>query len=205
MSLWVVREQLWERGIEAAVAAYYAWRLEATKEPRSDSLGLFAIGGTMGISRALPDKALTDKDEEVELPTFELGQGFPVPSFLGGDKAVERSLAEEPPAVAGGKGSSRDYRGGGKAKGGGQQPPLPPCLQKLADGKKWDPHGELFPRGGHMPLMVWVGFEGRRSPEARARRRAKAEKKYRERHPEEGKGGKGGKSDQDRGGGWWWW
>ena len=36
-------------------------------------------------------------------------------------------------------------------------PSMPPCRQKLIDFKMFDPHGQYFKRGGHMPLMVFFG------------------------------------------------
>ena len=36
-------------------------------------------------------------------------------------------------------------------------PSMPPCRQKLIDLKMFDPHEQYFKRGGHMPLMCFLG------------------------------------------------
>ena len=47
-------------------------------------------------------------------------------------------------------------------------PSMPPCRQKLIDFKMFDPHKQYFKRGGHMPLMCFLGAiasnVGQRSP-----------------------------------------
>ena len=58
-------------------------------------------------------------------------------------------------------------------------PSMPPCRQKLIDINKFDPHLEYFKRGGHMPLMVFVGGHNqqRRTKLACERRHRRAEER----------------------------
>ena len=58
-------------------------------------------------------------------------------------------------------------------------PSMPPCRQKLIDIKMFDPHSQYFKRGGHMPLMVFVGSHNqqRRTKGACERRERRAERR----------------------------
>ena len=62
---------------------------------------------------------------------------------------------------------------------------LPPCIQKLVEMQKFDPTSSLWPRGAHMPIMVYMGGPSRRSADARARRAKRADERgwnYERRH-----------------------
>lgn len=82
-------------------------------------------------------------------------------------------------------------------------PTMPGIKQKLITKMQFDPENELFKRGAHMPLMIFVGnnCDTRRTPEAHARRGAAAAK----RGWGKGKGkGKSGETDSGaRGSGRW--
>jgi hypothetical protein len=56
-------------------------------------------------------------------------------------------------------------------------PQMPICSQQLVRQDKFDPEQACFPRGAHMPLMVFIGEKGRtrRSAEGRGRRTEKQE------------------------------
>ena len=58
-------------------------------------------------------------------------------------------------------------------------PSMPPCRQKLIDIKMFDPQSQYFKRGGHMPLMVFVGGHNqqRRTKVACERRHRRAEER----------------------------
>ena len=49
-------------------------------------------------------------------------------------------------------------------------PSMPPCRQKLIDIKMFDPHRQYFKRGGHMPLMVFVGKHNQQRRTGRLRK-----------------------------------
>ena len=58
-------------------------------------------------------------------------------------------------------------------------PSMPPCRQKLIDINKFDPRLQYFKRGGHMPLMMFVGSPNqvRRTKGACERRERRAEER----------------------------
>ena len=51
---------------------------------------------------------------------------------------------------------------------------LPLAVQKKVDVEKFDPNLKLFPRGAHMPLLVYLGGKGRRKPESIQKRETRA-------------------------------
>ena len=145
-----------------------------------------------------------DSGPDVERKPYEvntlaiLGQGFPLASYRPQVPATRRKLAEwtfegviakESPAVVGTmRASARRTR---------DQTmflclvdndlcfiswtwlSMPPCKQKLIDIKMFDPHLQYFKRGGHMPLMVFVGSPNqvRRTKGACERRARRAEER----------------------------
>ena len=58
-------------------------------------------------------------------------------------------------------------------------PSMPLCKQKLIDVEMFDPQSQYFKRGGHMPLMVFVGSHNqqRRTKGACERRERRAEQR----------------------------
>ena len=164
MSLWVVARELRKRGVQTHFAAAYAWVDVGSGEARSDSCGIFLIGPVVS-SRPLwgPHVFLAHPHGADELPTFLKGQGYKLGSFLpkGAVAGVEVALAENfAPSMEGRR--TRDWE------------VLPPAVQKEVGVEKFDPNQLLFRAGAHMPLLVFLGGKGRRTPESIQRRETKA-------------------------------
>ena len=56
-------------------------------------------------------------------------------------------------------------------------PALPPSRQKLSDINKFDPDLYFFQKGAHMPQLIYIGKDPRRTAEARAKREEGAQRR----------------------------
>ena len=123
------------------------------------------------------DKGREIAREPFEIRTFSMmGSGFPLASYRPQHTDTMKQLVtwtfegvtkNDSPAVVG---AMRASAGDGRnmrmfpwavdqnlGSASWTWPSMPPCRQKLIDIKMFDPRQEYFKRGGHMPLMVFVG------------------------------------------------
>ena len=157
MALWRVIPELSARGLQVSMLAFYPWactrgggatiaegpdetnpeeaRPTCHDEIRYDSLGIFALAPCCGIDRAYDQEDLQDPDR---LDKYQTGQGYSVNSYLGKQDSMEESLQSI-------------------HVGGDPQHQYPRCTQKKINVEMWDPAHLLWTRGGHMPLLVYVG------------------------------------------------
>ena len=189
MALWCVVPELRRRGIRVDIAAWFPWRCtsEGVFEDvtKCDSEGIFVIGGARSIklrssASALGLESAPFEVEEEEGPaSFVAGQGYPLHSYLPKNRqeqAVRETLSLSAAVVATGP------------------PLLPPCREKRVKTGVFDPNGNLFTMGVHMPLLVFMGDKPRRTAQALERRENKA--RDRGVHFGKGKGkGKGKRKD----------
>jgi hypothetical protein len=146
------------------------------------------------------DKGREIAREPFEIRTFSMmGSGFPLASYRPQHTDTMKQLVtwafegvtkNESPAVVGAMRASApgDWRNKimfpwtvDKDLGSisWTWPSMPPCRQKLIDIKMFDPQSQYFKRGGHMPLMVFVGGlnQQRRTKGACERRERRAEQR----------------------------
>ena len=150
------------------IAAWFPWRCTgclSSEDPlKIDSCGVFVIGGARSIKLRSSASALGlesapfEVEEEEGRASFLAGQGYPLQSYLpkGGQKeAVKETFRLSAAVVA-------------------TDPPLlPPCREKRVKTGVFDPNGNLFTMGVHMPLLVFMGDKPRRSAQALERREEK--------------------------------
>jgi len=142
-----------------------------------------------------------DKGREISRKPFEIrtfsmmGSGFPLASYRPQHREAMKQLVtwtfegvtkNDSPAVVGvRRASARDQQlfpwtvDQELGSASWTWPSMPPCRQKLIDIKMFDPQSQYFKRGGHMPLMVFVGGHNqqRRTKGACARRNKRAEER----------------------------
>ena len=146
------------------------------------------------------DKGREIAREPFEIRTFSMmGSGFPLASYRPQHTDTMKQLVtwafegvtkNDSPAVVGAMRASApgDWRNRTMFPWTVDQdlgstswtwPSMPPCRQKLIDIKMFDPHRQYFKRGGHMPLMVFVGSHNqqRRTKGACERRERRAEQR----------------------------
>ena len=199
MSLLCVVPELRKRGVQVNIAACFPWICSNDNTTRLDSCGLFIIGGASSIklkscpsvfsdpvpSTVVDDtSAVADVQGEPGLQSFNAGQGYPLTSYLPKGKGVEKQMEAVEETLR------CDF------SVSVQGPLFPPCKEKRANTVVFDPKGNLFTMGVHMPLLVFMGDKSRRSPEALQRRELKAREKGV--HFGTGKG-KGKSKDKDKG------
>jgi hypothetical protein len=117
-------------------------------EVRFDSCGIFALKPITNLHRVYNPEHLQDPAKLHQFPT---GQGYAVKSYVGQNDAVLTSL--------------RNIHDGGE-----KDSRLPTCYQKLVNMDKWDPNHALWNKGGHMPLLVYVGEHCYRGNDSLTRR-----------------------------------
>ena len=191
MALWCVVPELRRRGIRVDIAAWFPWRCtsEGVFEDvvKCDSEAVFVIGGARSIKLrssafALGLESAPAYKEQVPA-SFFAGQGYPLHSYLpkkSQEQAVRETLSLSAAVVATGP------------------PLLPPCREKRGKPEVFDPNGNLFTMGVHMPLMAFFGDHPRRTAEALERRENKA--RSRGKHFGKGKGkGKGKEKGKGKG------
>ena len=149
MSLFEVTKTLRARDIDAQFLGSYAWRqitrgrgVPGLPGCRYDSLGFFAVQPTISVTRTLTLPSLRGSGGR-KLDEFENVQGYPASAYLGGESAIEAAFEDH-------------THGDGEAM-------LPPITQKALRPKVWDATGHLHSKGGHMPLLFYVGARSRRS------------------------------------------
>jgi len=170
MALWRVVPERKARGLQITMLAFYPWACthggvativeyldednpEDTigachDEVRFDSCGIFALKPVTDLHREFNPEHLRDPDK---LPKFPTGQGYPITSYVGKTDSVVASLHSI-------------------HVGGERQRRLPKCYQKLVNMEKWDLNHLLWNKGGHMPLLVYVGDNCYRGNESLTRR-----------------------------------
>ena len=170
MALFVVPGQMWSRSLETRWCGSYAWRKAGSATSRSpavagplhlDSMGFFAIGPAPRVEPWISMQALSDEHSEKHLETFPNGQGYEASSYCGGMKSIKECLTgrwSTPPQT------SADLHGDGP------DPPHPHIKQKRIRKDLWDIGNQLFAAGAHMPLLFFIGEQGRRSAQALDRR-----------------------------------
>ena len=129
----------------------------------SDSCGIFLVKTAKSIKRVLTvESFLLGRG----LQTFQKGQGYPYKSYRGGVEAVRETLlySQEAFADTRDRGICRDVR----------EHIWPPVKERPIAFGKFDPDSLLFRSGAHAPLMVWMGFQGRRAPDRLQDREQKA-------------------------------
>ncbi|MCP4243346.1 MAG: hypothetical protein GY772_22540 [bacterium] len=176
MSLFRVHQEAAQRGMAMTLAASYAWRPTASDEVRHDSCGIFVVGpvkrvvpllravftpeGTPVVAGPASSSSAGPQTPAVagvtDLPEHIAGHGYPVGSYLGGERCMRDSL--------------RTAWARGAAPLTDEWPSLPQCKEKRLDVAKWDPEQRLFRGGSHYPLLVFIGRTSRRSDAALQRR-----------------------------------
>jgi hypothetical protein len=170
MALWRVIPELTRQGFQVTMLACYPWTCtrgggatiqeaddeddpEATgttshDEVRYDSCGIFALKPCTAIQRVYSPEDVVDSEK---LQKFLTGQGYVIQSYVDGQTSMEASL------------QSIHVSGDSRIR-------LPTCSQKLVRMDMWDPSHELWNRGGHMPLLVYIGDNPYRRNESLVRR-----------------------------------
>ena len=179
MSMFCVLPKLRELGLIANTAAWFPWVQMQDDRVQLDSCGIFLIGGVASVKtvHSYDDFAnyhgrgtvnVREDDEAAEddanagssscaFLQFNNGQGYPSSSYLpkhNFDAQMRAALT-----------FSVEDSGTGVPNR-----PLPPSKQKRCDVRLFDPDSLLFRSGVHMPLMVMLGKNSRRSEEAVTRR-----------------------------------
>ena len=165
MALFLVIPELQKRGIQTiTMTANYGWRGPKQNRPKKtsataegvstaddvvikwDSCAIFMLNPLDGPLK----KCFTSSDLEnpAKFPYFDNGQGYIIESCKGKKQAAKLSM--DAIHVRG------DYREGGAVG----------VRQKQIKKEYWDPPHTLFPGGGHMPLLVYVGQTSFRSESA---------------------------------------
>ena len=118
----------------------------------SDSCGIFLFKTAASIKRVLTPKSLLLGSG---LETFQKGQGYPYQSYRGGGDAVRETFfySQEAFADTRDRGVCRDIR----------ENIWPTVKERPVAFGKFDPDSLLFRSGAHAPLMVWMGYRGRRT------------------------------------------
>ena len=106
-----------------------------------------------------PDQYLSGEDLDHHIQ----GQGYPYESYWTGLDGVNGQECFESTRDSG-RGVVRDTR----------EELWPPVCQQRVDFRKFDPESLLVRSGAHAPLLVWIGFQGRRSEERMTRREQRA-------------------------------
>ena len=139
----------------AASRRYTKEELDSMTPPpdvHSDSCGIFLIKTAKSIKRALTVQSFL---LGTGLQTFQKGQGYTYKSYRGGVEAVRETFfySQEAFADTRDRGVCRDVR----------EHIWPPVKERPIAFGKFDPDNLLFRSGAHAPLMVWMGYHGRRS------------------------------------------
>ena len=180
MSMYCVVPKLRELGLIANTAAWFPWVKVMDASLQLDSCGIFLIGGVASVKlihsyddfanyrgggavnvreeKEAEEDSDVDDAEACPFLQFLTGQGYPSSSYL----PKGSSFASQTQAAL-----TFKIAGAGEA---GENRPLPPCKQKRCDVKLFDPDKLLFKSGVHMPIMVMLGKNSRRSEEAVSRR-----------------------------------
>ena len=129
----------------------------------SDSCGIFLFKSATSIKRVLTAKSFLLGSG---LKTFVKGQGYPYTSYKGGVDAVRETLlcSQEAFVDTRDRGVCRDIR----------ENIWPTVKERPVAFGKFDPDSLLFRSGAHAPLMVWMGYRGRRTEEKLQEREEKA-------------------------------
>ena len=176
MSLFLVVSILREQGLVVNTAAWFPWVKLSDASLQLDSCGIFLIGGVTSVKllhsyedfasyhgrgtvKLQEDSEAAEHADAADMETyaflqFNTGQGYPSSSYLpktGFDARIKTMLTFS-------------------VEGTGTDRPLPPSKQKRCDVNIFDPDSLLFRTGVHMPLMIALGKNSRRSEEAVARR-----------------------------------
>ena len=111
-----------------------------------------------------PDQYLVGEN----LDTHIKGQGYPYDSYRTGLDGVKATFLHSQECFEStresGRGVVRDAR----------EKLWPPVCQRRVDFRKFDSASLLFRSGAHAPLLVWIGFQGRRSEDRIIRREQRA-------------------------------
>ena len=93
MSLWVVADELRQRGIECTIGAMFAWRSNLTSDVMCDSMGIFLCGPVSSV-RVLFGPGIFEPGDETELLQLNKGQGYVLSCYLphGGHEKVRSSF-----------------------------------------------------------------------------------------------------------------
>ena len=129
----------------------------------SDSCGIFLFKTATSIKRVLTAKSFLLGSG---LETFQKGQGYPYKSYRGGVEAVRETLlcSQEAFVDTRDRGVCRDIR----------ENIWPTVKERPIAFGRFDPDSLLFRSGAHAPLMVWMGYRGRRTEEKLQDREEKA-------------------------------
>ena len=178
MSMYCVVPKLRELGLIANTAAWFPWVKSFDAQIHLDSCGIFLIGGVASVKlihsyddfanyrgcgavnvREEKEAADGDEDDAETCPFLQFinGQGYPSSAYL-----PKKDFGSQTQAAL-----TFKVDGAGEA---GENRPLPPCKQKRCDVELFDPDKLLFKSGVHMPLMVTLGKNSRRTEEAVNRR-----------------------------------
>jgi hypothetical protein len=176
--MYCVVPKLRELGLIANTAAWFPWVKIMDAKSQLDSCGIFLIGGVAsvklihsyddfanyrgcGAANVREEKEAADGDEDdaetCPFLQFLSGQGYPSSAYL-----PKKDFGSHTQAAL-----TFKVDGAGEA---GENRSLPPCKQKRCDVELFDPDKLLFKSGVHMPLMVMLGKNSRRTEEAVNRR-----------------------------------
>ena len=200
MSVYIVVSTLRRLGLVIDVAALYPWRTEDKGELRSDSCGIFLIGGCRTVQLHYPlqcfseTEAASSHGDAVTLDKFRKGQGYPLNSYLPKkpEEFVETLNEMFSPSINR-QTEAASSHGDGCAANGSM---LEKWKQKRIKIEMFDPNGVFFSTGAHMPLLGFLGNITCRSEakllEREIKRKEKLRRKMADRKSDKGAGrGKG--------------
>ncbi len=189
MSVFDVVPQMRSHGIIIDLVAIYPWSQTGQREPYSDSCAIWLLNGCSQISMTCGlgsfssnasgsrgsgsaedgSRGSRPPEHEEPLPEFDKGQGYALTSHMPFDRSefetalranFTRSTDLDPNLLQG----DNIHRNGLHY----------PWKQKPAKTSMWDPDGNLFRTGAHMPLLGFLGKAGRRSEGALLNREIKS-------------------------------
>jgi hypothetical protein len=154
MSLWVVATELRNRGIECTMGAWYAWR-DMSGTVKVDSCGIFFCGPIENV-RVILGPSIFGNGDDTELEQLHAGQGYQLKSYVPqkDEDCVQKVHQTFNTRGNGGPGTSKK---GSVDMDTDSWQQLPVWQEKRANMNFFDPHGELFRGGAHMPLFGFLG------------------------------------------------
>jgi hypothetical protein len=191
MSVFLVVSKLRQMGLIIDVGAIYAWRCQANGELRSDSCGIFLIGGCRSMKLQYDIGAFSEtaassshgNGSSLELDEFMKGQGYALTSYL-----PKKNVASFGETLVDMFTPSVDLRPELKNTAG----LLQKWKQKRIKKEMFDPNDEFFRSGAHMPLLGFLGEVSCRSDakllERELKRKEKSKARMLDRKSSAGKG-----------------
>jgi hypothetical protein len=171
--------------VSSAVAGEEAEEDEEHVDPQTlmfDSCGIFALWSTAHVRRSIPVRAVNGTAPKGLLERCTSGQGYGMQSYKRMPEGWWEAITplEQPvpePCDIDAKVATGRRDSVPKHNTDFKWEQLPAIREKLADRSLFDGSQLLFTSGAHMPLMVFLGSQSRRSDAALERRAAKRRSK----------------------------